>query len=223
MFQILVVEDELNIKNMMCDYLQNNGFSTVSANNGEDALRQMKTNDIDLIITDIMMPVMDGFTLSKTVRQTKPNMPILMITAKETINDKEQGYDSGADDYMVKPIVLKEMLLRVNALLKRSKIKNDKKLVVKSTVLNLDTFEVFSAGESISMTKKEFLLLFKLLSNPNRIFTKNQLMDDIWGYDSESYDNTVKVHISKIRDKFKNSNDFELIAVRGLGYKAVIT
>lgn len=222
MFQILIVEDEVSIKNMMSDYLQNNGFGTICASNGKEALEILKINDVDLIITDIMMPVMNGYDLSKIVRQDNGNMPILMITAKETIDDKEQGYNSGADDYMVKPIILKEMLLRVNALLKRSKIEADKKLVVKSTILNLDAFEVISNGENIAMTKKEFLLLFKLLSEPNRIFTKNQLMDDIWGYDSESFDNTVKVHISKIRDKFKNSNDFELVAVRGLGYKAVI-
>ncbi len=222
MLQILVVEDEKNIKDMMCEYLQNNGFATLSASNGVEALNVMETNDVDLIITDIMMPVMNGLILTEKVRAENHNMPILMITAKETIDDKEDGYNSGADDYMVKPIILKEMLLRVNALIKRSKIEIDKKLVVKNTVLNLDTFEVSANGESITMTKKEFLLLFKLLSEPNRIFTKNQLMDDIWGYDSESFDNTVKVHISKIRDKFKNTDDFELVAVRGLGYKAVV-
>ncbi|MFI3142489.1 MAG: response regulator transcription factor [Clostridia bacterium] len=222
MLQILVVEDEKNIKDMMCEYLQNNGFATLEASHGVEALNVMKNSDVDLIITDIMMPIMNGLVFAEKVRELNCNVPILMITAKETIDDKEDGYNSGADDYMVKPIILKEMLLRINALIKRSKIETDKKLVVKNTVLNLDTFEVSANGESITMTKKEFLLLFKLLSEPNRIFTKNQLMDDIWGYDSESFDNTVKVHISKIRDKFKNTDDFELVAVRGLGYKAVV-
>ncbi len=222
MFNILVVEDEKDIRYMMSEYLLNHGFHVYEAENGEVALQLLEKQYIDLLITDIMMPCMNGYTLVQELRNVGNELPVLMITAKEAIEDKELAFSSGADDYMVKPIILKEMLLRVNSLLKRVKINHEKKLQINQTTLDYESFTVKQGVKEIILTKKEFLLLFKLLSEPNKIFTKNQIMDEIWGYDSESDDGTIKVHISKIRDKFKGTNDFEIVTVKGLGYKAVI-
>lgn len=222
MFTILVVEDEKDIRNMMCEYLKNNGFHVYEASDGEKAFELLENQYIDLVITDIMMPNMDGYRLTKELRNSEYNMPILMITAKESIEDKEKAYDQGIDDYMVKPIILREMVLRVNSLLKRAKINHEKKIQLNYMTLDYESFTVTVENEIITLPKKEFLLLFKLLSEIDRIFTKNQIMDEIWGYDSESSDNTIKVHISKLREKFKNSKDFEIVTVKGLGYKAVL-
>ncbi len=220
MANILVLEDDLDIRNLITDYLKNNGFNLYAAKDYIEAMNLIKVNHIDLMITDVMLPQKDGFSFTKDLRESNHNFPILMITAKETIQDKEQGFISGADDYMVKPLVFRELLLRVNALLKRSKPINNI-LVIKNTILNKDEYSVKVNDKLIEVTKKEFELLYKFLSNPNKIFTKEVLMDDIWGYDSVSYDTTIKVHISKIRDKVK-SDDFEIIAVKGLGYKGVL-
>ena len=221
MFNILIAEDENDIRKMMCEYLQNNGFTVFEANNGEKAMDELDKVHIDLLITDIMMPKLNGYTLVRELREAKYEMPILMITAKETIEDKETGFNSGTDDYMVKPIVLREMLLRVNALLKRAKITNEKRIIVGNTTLDYEAFTVTNNKETFELPQKEFRLLFKLLSQPNRIFTRRQLMDEIWGYDSESGDSTVKVHISRLRERFNACKDFEIVTVKGLGYKAV--
>ncbi len=222
MFNILIAEDDNDIRSMMSEYLENNGFNIFEAEDGEKAFDIMDSNHIDLMITDIMMPNINGYTLTKDLRGSGFDLPILMITAKETIEDKEQGFLLGTDDYLVKPIILKEMLLRVNALLKRSKADADKKIILKNTELNYENFTALLNGNEVILTKKEFLLLFKLLSNSNRIFSRAKLMDEIWGYDTESDDGTIKVHISKLRDKFKGNGDFEIVTLKGLGYKAVL-
>ncbi len=222
MFHILVVEDEKNIQNMISDYLEGNGFSVFKAENGLQALDIIGETHIDLLITDVMMPIINGYSLTSQLRASGYEIPILMITAKESINDKEKGFNSGTDDYMVKPISLKEMLLRVNALLKRAKIGSDKVIVIGNTTLDFESFIIREGDTQMNIPKKEFMLLFKLLSNPNKIFTRLQLMDEIWGYDSESDDSTIKVHISKLRERFKDNKDFQIVTVKGLGYKGVI-
>ncbi|MFI3200028.1 MAG: response regulator transcription factor [Eubacteriales bacterium] len=222
MFEILIVEDEQDIRKMMCEYLRNNNFQVYEASDGEKALYILENHYIDLMITDIMMPHMNGYSLTKELRNCGYNLPILMITAKESIEDKEMAYSNGIDDYMVKPIILREMVLRINSLLKRVKINNEKKIQLKHMVLDYESFTIIMEEDIVTLPKKEFLLLFKLLSEPNKIFTKNQIMDEIWGYDSESDDSTIKVHISKLRDKFKHSKDFEIITIKGLGYKTVL-
>lgn len=221
MINILVLEDDLDIRKVITDYLKNNGFNTFAAREYLEAIDIIKKNKIDLLITDVMLPQKDGFSFTKELRDSNYNFPILMITAKETIQDKEHGFISGADDYMVKPLILRELLLRVNSLLKRVIVYSSNILTVKNTILNKDEYSVSVNTEKIDVTKKEFELLYKFLSNPNKIFTKEILMDDIWGYNSNSYDTTIKVHISKIRDKIK-SQDFEIVAVKGLGYKGVL-
>ncbi len=221
MATILIAEDEKDLRYMMSEYLENYGFKVFKVVDGEAALDVIDKTHIDLLITDIMMPNIDGNKLTKTLRLHNYNMPILMITAKETIDDKEIGFQNGTDDYMVKPIILKEMLLRVNSLLRRANINLEQKIVIGKLELNESSFTVNYDNEDIELTKKEFQLLFKLLSNPNKIFTKSQIMDEIWGYDTDSADATVKVHISRIRDKFSKIEEFKIVAVKGLGYKAV--
>lgn len=222
MFNILIAEDEKDIRKMMKDYLSNNGYNIFEAENGKNALETLDKVQIDLLITDIMMPEMDGYSLTYELRQAGFKIPILMITAKETIDDKENGFNSGTDDYMVKPIILKEMLLRVNALLKRTQYAHEKLIEIGKSIVDYDTCTVRINDETIEIPKKEFLLLFRLLSNPGRIFTRQQLMDEIWGYDSESDEHTVSVHISRLRDRLLNCHDFKIVTVKGLGYKAII-
>jgi len=220
-FNILVCEDDKNIRRLMCEYLKREKYNVFESENGEVALERLDITHIDLLITDIMMPKLDGFSLSKALRQAGYEIPILMITAKETIEDKKTGFSAGADDYMVKPIDMEEMIMRVAAMLRRSKIASDKKIIVGITVFDYSNFTVTVDNESLELPKKEFQLVFKLLSQPNRIFTRHQLMDEIWGYEAESDERTVDVHIKRLREKFCNNKDFEIITVRGLGYKAV--
>jgi DNA-binding response OmpR family regulator len=201
----------------MREYLEQNGYNVYESENGEQALEMLDKAHIDLIITDIMMPLMDGYTLSDEIRQSGNDIPILMVTAKETLDDKRKGFNIGIDDYMVKPIDIDEMILRVCALLRRSKTASERKLVVGSTILNLDGFTI----NEKELPKKEFLLIFKLLSQPGRIFTRFQLMEEIWGYDSESDVRTIDVHIKRLREKVEENPDFEIVTVKGLGYKAV--
>lgn len=221
MFSVLVCEDDRNIRRLMCEYLSQDGYTVLESENGDEALSVFAENHVDLLITDIMMPVTDGFELVREIRKTGAEIPVMMITAKASMEDKKTGFGCGADDYMVKPIDMEEMLLRVSALLRRAKAVSDKKLIVGSTVLDYDNFTAVANGEKIVLTNKEFLMLFKLLSQANRIFTRTQLMDEIWGYNSDSTERTVDVHISHLRDKFSNSTDFEIVTVKGLGYKAV--
>ena len=221
MFSVLICEDDRNIRHLISEYLLQDGYTVLESENGEDALNKLSSKHIDLLITDIMMPVTDGFELVRQLRNTGSEIPVLIITAKASVEDKKTGFGCGADDYMVKPIDMEEMLLRVAALLRRAKAVSDKKLTVGGTVLDYDNYSAVSNGEKITLTNKEFLMLFKLLSQSDRIFTRTQLMDEIWGYDSDSTERTVDVHISHLREKFSSTDDFEIITVKGLGYKAV--
>lgn len=221
MFNILVVEDDAKLRQLFCTVLTRNGYRAMPAVNGEDALDVLDKEYIDLIICDIMMPRMDGFELTRTLRDNNQQLPILMVTARENFADKQQGFLVGIDDYMVKPVNVNEMILRVGALLRRAKIISERKIEWGETVLDYDTLTVIQGPESILLPQKEFYLLYKLISYPNKIFTKQQLMDEIWGMDSESDEHTVVVHINRLRERFRESEDFEIVTVRGLGYKAV--
>ncbi|WP_342423923.1 response regulator transcription factor [Paenibacillus sp. FSL E2-0178] len=221
MFNILVVEDDAKLRQLFCTVLTRNGYQALPAVNGEDALDVLDKEYIDLIICDIMMPRMDGFELTRTLRDNNQQLPILMVTARENFADKQQGFLVGIDDYMVKPINVNEMILRVGALLRRAKIISERKIEWGETVLDYDTLTVIQGLESILLPQKEFYLLYKMISYPNKIFTKQQLMDEIWGMDSESDEHTVVVHINRLRERFRDSADFEIVTVRGLGYKAV--
>ena len=221
MFNILVVEDDTNSRRLMCTVLEQYGYNAIPAIDGIDALDVLDKKHIDLIVLDIMMPRMDGFEFTDTLRRSGCNLPILMVSAKMSPVDKRKGFIIGTDDYMTKPIDEEEMVLRVGALLRRSKIASERKITVGNTVLVYDSFTVESNGKKYELPQKEFMLLFKLLSYQNKIFTRRQLMDEIWDMDSESDERTVDVHISRLRDRFKYNQDFEIITVRGLGYKAV--
>lgn len=221
MFWILVVEDDNGIRMLMEDALADAGYEPVLACNGLEALEVLESKHIDLIILDIMMPKMDGYELLRQIRESGMDMPVLMVTAKQTLSDKKKGFLLGADDYMVKPFEEEEMLLRVAALLRRAKILTERKLTVGSTELIYDSLTVISNGTAQTLPKKEFLLLYKLLSFNNKTFTRRQLMDEIWDLDTESDEHTVNVHINKLRDRFRDNHDFEIVTVRGLGYKAV--
>lgn len=221
MFRILVVEDDNGIRMLMEDALADAGYEPVLACNGLEALEVLESKHIDLIILDIMMPKMYGYELLRQIRESGMDMPVLMVTAKQTLSDKKKGFLLGADDYMVKPFEEEEMLLRVAALLRRAKILTERKLTVGSTELIYDSLTVISNGTAQTLPKKEFLLLYKLLSFNNKTFTRRQLMDEIWDLDTESDEHTVNVHINKLRDRFRDNHDFEIVTVRGLGYKAV--
>lgn len=221
MFNIMIVEDDLNQRKLMQRVLEQFGYNVTLACDGVDALEQLEKKHVDLVILDIMMPRMDGFEFTSTLRQSGCNIPILMVSAKQSPVDKRKGFIIGTDDYMTKPVDEEEMVLRVGALLRRSKIANERKLTVGQTTLIYDSLSVVSPDDTQELPQKEFLLLFKLLSYPNKIFTRRQLMDEIWDMESESDERTVDVHISRLREKFRNNPDFEIITVRGLGYKAV--
>jgi len=221
MFNILVVEDDAALRKMMQSVLERNGYRPLVAEDGQAALDILEREQADLIITDVMMPNMDGYELTELLRQSNYNMPILMVTVKETYTDKHRGFSAGIDDYMVKPIDINEMILRVRALLRRAQIANEHRLQVGSTMLDWDSLQVYFDGQQLSLPQKEFYLLFTLLSYQGKIFTRQQLLDEIWGMDTESDERTVDVHINRLRDRFKNNPDFEIVTVRGLGYKAV--
>lgn len=221
MFTILVVEDNADMQELFCTVLSDGGYRTLSAFDGMEALDIMEKEYIDLIVADIMMPNMDGYELTKSLRQANYNIPILMVTAKAQFEDIQKGFRAGTDDYMIKPINVKELVLRVEALLRRSRISSEKKIVMGSTMLNYDALTVTIHGEETMLPQKEFYLLYKLLSYPNKIFTRQQLMDEIWGMFSETDERTINTHINRLRDRFRNCSDFEIITVRGLGYKAV--
>ncbi len=221
MFNILIVEDDRELNRLFCTVLSKNGYNPLSAADGEEALKLMAAEYVDLIISDIMMPGLDGFGLCTAVRSIDPTVPILMITAKDSFGDKQKGFLSGADDYMVKPVDVNEMLLRVGALLRRAKIMNDHKQTVGETVLDYDALTVSRGNDVKVLPQKEFLLLYKLQSSPGQIFTRQQLMDEIWGMESETEARTVDVHINRIRERFRDNPDIDIVTVRGLGYKAV--
>ena len=219
MIKILIVEDNDNLRQMIDIYLRQNNFETYLAKNGLEALNILEKNVIDLIVCDIMMPKMNGFELIKELRCIYVDLPIIIVTAKESKEDKIVGFKLGTDDYMTKPIDLEELLMRIKALLRRYSIKNNHKLNIGDVELDYDKLSVTKNEESIYLPKKEFYLLYKLLSYPGKIFTRMELMDDIWGMDSCSEEQTVNVHIRRLREKFKEYSEFEIITVRGLGYK----
>jgi len=221
MLKVLIVEDDAMLNDLMKTALEKSGFYVEYAYNALDGIKILESKTLDLIVSDIMLPGMDGFAFAETVRKISKSIPILFVTAKDSFEDKQKGFNLGIDDYMVKPIDLGELMLRVHALLRRSKIASENKLTVGGTVLDYHTFTVTCDGKTTVLPNKEFCLLFKLLSYPNRIFTRSQLMDEFWGYNSESFERTVDVHITRIREKFKDNGDFEIVTVRGLGYKAV--
>ena len=221
MFNIMVVEDDANQRKLMYTVLGQYGYTVIPAQDGIEALETLDKKHVDLIILDIMMPRMDGFEFTDTLRKSGCNIPILMVSAKQSPLDKRRGFIIGTDDYMTKPVDEEEMVLRVGALLRRSKIVNERKLSVGSTTLYYDSFTVSSADGNQELPQKEFLLLFKLLSYPGKIFTRRQLMDEIWDMESESDERTVDVHISRLRERYRGNTDFEISTVRGLGYKAV--
>ena len=222
MFNILVVEDDANARKLMCAVLYQYGYNPIPVEDGVQGLDMLDQKHIDLIILDIMMPRMDGYEFTSTLRQTDCNIPILMVTAKESPADKRKGFLMGTDDYMTKPVDEEEMILRVGALLRRSRIASERRLSVGNTTLMYDSFSITCGDEPVELPQKEFLVLFKLLSYPNKIFTRRQLMDEIWDMDSDSDERTVDVHISRLRERLRNNHDFDIITVRGLGYKAVI-
>ena len=220
MIKIMIVEDDKNLSKLMETVLKRNGYTVLKAFDGEEALTVLDEEHVDIMICDIMMPHMDGYRLTDLLREADYDLPVLMLTAKETLEDKKKGFMAGADDYMVKPVDMDEMLLRVSALLRRSKIHSERKLVLGKVKLDYDRLTVYVDDKGTLLPKKEFYLLFKLLSNPGKIFTRQQLMDEIWGMDVESDARTVDVHVKRLRDRFLDSPGFSLVTVRGLGYKA---
>jgi len=222
MYNILLVDDEINILKLMEIWLKRAGFGTVTATNGEEALQKVRKGDIDLIVADVMMPVMDGFTMVETLRAEGKDIPVILATAKESIDDKKSGFNCGADDYMVKPIDHEELVLRINAIIKRADIRKEKKIIVGSCTVDYQTLSVYNdKGDREVFSKKEFLILYKLLTYPERIFTKNQLMDEFWGTESDSFSDTVKVHINRIRNKIAAFPEIDVVTVRGFGYRGI--
>ena len=221
MFHILVVEDNANTRRLMEAVLTQHGYQPILARDGVEALEVLDKKHVDLILLDIMMPRMDGYEFTQTLRESGCELPILMVTAREKPADKHKGFQIGTDDYMVKPVDEEEMILRIAALLRRSRIANEHKLTVSQTVLDYDQLSVDTPDGRLVLPKKEFMLLFKLLSYPGKIFTRRQLMDEIWDMDSETDERTVDVHVNRLRDHFRSGADFEIVTVRGLGYKAV--
>ena len=221
MFHILVVDDDKNIRYVMKEVLESNSYTVFTAENGKKAFDLMENEHIDLAIVEIMMPEIDGYEFTKALRQFNQEMPVLMISAKQLAEDRKKGFAVGIDDYMSKPIDTDELLLHVKALLRRYKIINERKIVIGDVILDYDSYTVTGHGEVQELPQKEFLLLYKLLSYPNKIFTRIQLMDEIWGMDCETDAETVTVHIGRLRKRFGEWEEFEIISIRGLGYKAV--
>ncbi len=221
MFNILVLEDDRDLRELFCRTLSKNDYSPVGAENAAAALDILDREYIDLIISDVMMPGMNGFEFIREIRDAGMTIPVLIITAKGDISDKESGFSSGADDYMVKPIDINEMIFRVSALLRRARIASEKKLAFGGTVLEYGSWTVEDASGKQILPQKEFMLLYKLLSYPGQIFTRQQILDDIWGFEGETDSHTLDVHISRLRDRFRNNTDFRIVTIRGLGYRAV--
>ena len=221
MFKILIAEDDSELRQLFSHVLIKNGYSVTGVCNGKGALDALDKGYYDLIISDIMMPEMDGYELVSSLRTAGYSIPVMMITAKDAFDDMRMGFVSGTDDYMVKPVNINEMVLRVGALLRRAQMINDRRLVIGGTVMECDSLTVTWDGQSAVLPQKEFMLLYKMASFPGRIFTRQQLMDDIWGYDSDTDTHTVDVHIGRLRDRFRDSKDFKIVTMRGVGYKVV--
>ncbi len=222
MFNILVVEDDKALNKSVCSFLNQNGYNTVGCFNADEAFVAMYETVFDIIISDIMMPGTDGFQFAKNVRTINETVPILFVTAKDDFASKERGYKAGIDDYMVKPIDLQELLLKIGAILRRAGINNSKILTVGDFTMNLNEYTAYLGGREIVLTTREFSLLYKLLSYPKKAFTRSQLMDEFWEADTESGTRTVDVYMTKLRAKLADCDSFEIVTVRGLGYKAVI-
>ena len=221
MFRVLIAEDDSDLRQLFTKVLVKNGYSVDGVSNGHEALEVLDKKYFDIIISDIMMPEVDGYELVRTLRDAGNNIPVMMITAKDAFDDMEIGFSSGSDDYMVKPVNVNEMVLRVGALLRRSQIANERKITIGSTVLECDSLSVTTANDQFVLPQKEFMVLYKMASYPGRIFTRQQLMDDIWGYDAVTDTHTVDVHIGRLREKFGENTDFKIITMRGVGYKVV--
>lgn len=221
MLKILIAEDDYELRQLFSHVLVKSGYAVKGVSNGREALDAMEQEYYDLVISDIMMPEMDGYSFVSQLRSEGNNTPVLMITAKDAFDDMRQGFVSGTDDYMVKPINVNEMVLRVTALLRRAQMINERRQVVGTTVMECDSLTVTTDAGSFVLPQKEFMLLYKMASFPGRIFTRQQLMDEIWGYDSDSDTHTVDVHIGRLRERFRDSKDFKIVTIRGVGYKVV--
>ena len=221
MFHILIAEDDSELNQLFQHVLRRSGYEATGVENGVQALEALDNAYYDLIISDVMMPGMDGLELVSALRENGNNIPVLMITAKDAFDDMRSGFASGTDDYMVKPVNINEMVLRVGALLRRARMVSEHRLRFGATIMESDSLTVTSHGKRMVLPQKEFMLLYKMASFPGRIFTRQQLMDEIWGYDSQSDLHTVDVHIGRLRDRFRDNPDFEIVTMRGVGYKAV--
>lgn len=222
MFKVLVVEDDRDLNQTVCAYLNRSGYEAVGCLSANDAYNEMYGNMFDVIISDIMMPQIDGYEFAKTVREMNEDIPILFMTAREDFESKRKGFGAGVDDYMVKPIDLDELNLRIEALMRRAKIATNRKLTIGRTVLDAEEHSAYIGEEEVQLTVREFNILYKLLSYPKKTFTRSQLMDEFWDVETASGPRVVDVYMTKLRDKFKECDDFELVTVHGLGYKAVI-
>ena len=221
MLKILIAEDDRELRQLFSHVLLKNGYAVKGVSNGREALDAMEQEYYDLVISDIMMPVIDGYSFVSQLRSAGNTTPVLMITAKDAFDDMRLGFVSGTDDYMVKPINVNEMVLRVSALLRRAQMINERRQVMGNTVMECDSLTITTETGSFVLPQKEFMLLYKMASFPGRIFTRQQLMDEIWGYDSDSDTHTVDVHIGRLRDRFRDSKDFKIVTIRGVGYKVV--
>ena len=221
MLKILIAEDDRELRNLFSHVLTKNGYSVKGVTNGREALDAIDADYFDLIISDIMMPEVDGYELVRSLRDAGNNIPVLMITAKDGFEDMRRGFVSGTDDYMVKPVNVNEMVLRVQALLRRAQMISERRQTIGNTVMEIDSLTVTTGTESLVLPQKEFMLLYKMAASPGKIFTRHQLMDDIWGYDNESDTHTVDVHIGRLRDRFRGNTDFKIVTMRGVGYKVI--
>ena len=221
MFNVLIVEDDSSTRKLLSAVLKSNGYNVLLSANGVEALDVLEHNHVDLMVIDVMMPKMNGYELTQTLRDQGSQIPMLMLSAKQAVADIKQGFIVGIDDYMTKPFDIDELLLRIKALLRRSKIATEHKLTIGNVTLDYNSYSVTTREGTETLPQKEFLLLFKLLSYPDVVFTRIQLMDEIWGMDAESDEHTVNVHINRLRSRFMDTPDFEIVTIRGLGYKAV--
>ena len=221
MLKILIAEDDRELRQLFTHVLTKQGYATTGVADGQQALDALDADYYDLIISDIMMPKVDGYALVQQLREAGNTTPVLMITARDSYDDMRIGFQSGTDDYMVKPINVNEMVLRVGALLRRAQMVSERRQTIGNTTLECDCLTVTEEGEVTVLPQKEFMLLYKMAAFPGKIFTRQQLMDEIWGYDSPSDTHTVDVNIGRLRDRFRNSKDFKIVTIRGVGYKVV--
>ena len=222
MFSALIVEDDQKLNSLYCSFLEKQGYNTVVSLDATTAINAFETNTVDIVLCDIMMPGIDGVMLVDAIRKMNPDLPIIMLTALSDFKSKQRAFSAGGDDYMVKPVDLNELALRMSALLRRSHSASKRRIVIGDAVLDADTFTVVEGTNSVVLPPKEFLVLFKLCSSPGRIFTRRDIMNDIWGIQAESGERTVDVHIKRLRERFENSRSFRIDTVRGIGYKATV-